>query len=602
MFLAPPKQNSIPVSTGDEESLPKRLKDFWLYYWRFDPARWRLFIVQDLLHFSRYSVSYIFVGLGIDVLAGSDATNGVPSSAWLCALAVFLVLSIGEIAHVWTAYIIRRWKPQLREKIRKDFFNYAIGHSHSYFQDNFAGAITRKVTEIAESAYRLHDHLRFSVFGSLISMTAATISLFIISPLYAVGLILYIFSVIAPILMRLNVIINRARRFSEARADVTGSVVDVLTNISSMRNFARGDYERNKHHSASQHEKAADTKRLLALIQIDNLRRLSLVLVASGMFTALIYGWGQGLVSIGDVSAITGISFALAASAWMFGYGVIMTADEIGYIDDAIRMITPEYNILDDNKAFDLSVTNGTLEFKSVDFHFPGQPVFDNLNLKIQAREKIGLMGPSGAGKSTLVSLLLRLFELQGGSIEIDGQNIARVTQDSLRANISVIPQDTSLFHRSLIDNIRYGRLDASDDEVIRAARKACAHDFIKDLPDGYNTMVGERGVKLSGGQRQRIAIARAILKDAPILILDEATSALDSESEKYIQESLTDLMEGKTVIAIAHRLSTIAHLDRLIVMQEGTIVEDGAHSDLIAQKGLYAKLWSMQSGGFLQE
>jgi ABC-type multidrug transport system fused ATPase/permease subunit len=241
-----------------------------------------------------------------------------------------------------------------------------------------------------------------------------------------------------------------------------------------------------------------------------------------------------------------------------------------------------------------------TIDLDSVDFSYEGNDVFKEFNLSILDGQKIGLVGQSGAGKSTLVSLLLRLYDIQSGTIKIDGQNISEVTQESLRRNIAVIPQDTSLFHRSLMDNIRYGNLDASDDAVIEAAKKAHAHDFIMDLPDAYDTMVGERGVKLSGGQRQRIAIARAILKDAPILILDEATSALDSESERLIQDSLRTLMDGKTVIAIAHRLSTISHLDRLIVMDKGQIIEDGTHENLLNQNGQYAKLWSMQSGGFL--
>ena len=232
----------------------------------------------------------------------------------------------------------------------------------------------------------------------------------------------------------------------------------------------------------------------------------------------------------------------------------------------------------------------------------PSEAVFESLNLNIPAGQKIGLVGTSGAGKSTLASLLLRFYDIDKGKITIAGKDIAKLTQHSLRKHIAVIPQDTALFHRSLMENIRYGNLGASDEDVIKAAKKAHAHDFIKDLPDQYQTMVGERGVKLSGGQRQRIAIARAILKDAPILILDEATSALDSESEALIQDSLSKLMKGKTVIAIAHRLSTIAKLDRLLVMQKGKIIEDGTHNELLKKKGYYARLWAMQSGGFLKE
>jgi len=255
--------------------------------------------------------------------------------------------------------------------------------------------------------------------------------------------------------------------------------------------------------------------------------------------------------------------------------------------------------------AVEIAVKDSSITLENVKFSYTDSAdrrVFDGLNLSIPACQKIGLIGPSGAGKSSLVSLIMRFYDINEGRILVGGQDIAAVTQESLRRQIAVIPQDTSLFHRSLIDNIRYGDLSATDEQVIEAAKKAYADDFIKDLPLGYNTMVGERGVRLSGGQRQRIAIARAILKNAPILVLDEATSALDSESERAIQDSLEDLMKGKTVIAIAHRLSTIRYMDRLIVMDEGRIVQDGTHDELLASGGLYARLWAMQSGGFIHD
>jgi ATP-binding cassette subfamily B protein len=257
--------------------------------------------------------------------------------------------------------------------------------------------------------------------------------------------------------------------------------------------------------------------------------------------------------------------------------------------------------ITDGEDAQALRVSQGVIRFNQVNFNYSeANPILENLDLTIAPKQKIGLIGSSGAGKTTLVKLLLRFYDVQQGSLEIDGQNIKNVTLESLRQNIAIIPQDITLFNHSVLDNIRYGRMDADDDAVIEAAKKAAAHDFIKDLPDGYNTFVGESGVKLSGGQRQRIAIARAILKNAPILILDEATSALDSESERLIQESLKELMVGKTVIAIAHRLSTINHLDRLIIMDKGQAVEDGSHDELLKKDGLYNRLWTMQSGGFI--
>ena len=314
------------------------------------------------------------------------------------------------------------------------------------------------------------------------------------------------------------------------------------------------------------------------------------ILVYMGYYC--IDGYFSKELSLGDISFIIAMMIVLISKIESLLWGITHFLAYLGQTREGVDTIYQAQTVTDKNNASTMTVKNASIDLEGVHFMYPekqDESVFDNLNLSIPAGQKIGLVGSSGAGKSTLLNLILRFYDLTGGAIKIDGQNIA------------VIPQDTSLFHRSLMDNIRYGRLDASDEEVIAAAKKAKAHEFIAKLPEGYNTLVGERGVKLSGGQRQRIAIARAILKDAPILILDEATSALDSESEKAIQESLKELMEGKTVIAIAHRLSTIAHLDRIIVLDNGDIVEDGTHEELLAKDRHYAMLWSMQSGGFLQ-
>jgi ABC-type multidrug transport system fused ATPase/permease subunit len=390
--------------------------------------------------------------------------------------------------------------------------------------------------------------------------------------------------------------------FSEERADVTGTIVDIFSNMNAMRNFARSGYENTVHAFVSADEKKADSKRILTLMQLENYRRFSLVAMGGTVMSALLIGWSNGIVSVGEMSAIMGQTFSLTGAVWMFGFGVIMSADEFGYIDDALKTLTPDHEVTDADNAEALKVSKGIITFDKVDFNYNEKPIFKALDFEIAQGQKVGLLGPSGAGKSTLISVLMRLFDIHGGAVKIDGQDIADVTQDSLRDSVAIIPQDTSLFHRPIIENIRYGRLDASDEEVMEATKKAHAHEFIMEMSEGYQTVVGERGIKLSGGQRQRVAIARAILKDAPILILDEATSALDSESERLIQDSLSHLMEGKTVIAVAHRLSTIAHLDRLLVMRDGAIIEDGDHKALSQQDGLYAKLWNMQSDGFIKE
>jgi len=589
--------NTAPAPSSP---LPRNLKDFILYYWRFDPKQWKIFLLQDAIHFSRYPIAYLLVGNCVDILTNADRSAGIPAMCWVLAAALCAVLFIGESMHIWTAFTIRKWKPRLRVKIRSDFFNYMLGHSHNYFQNNFAGALARKVTEIAESSVRLHDHVRFAIFGSLTQMISCAIALFLVSPWYGLVVLIFITTIIVPVALRLERIGMRSRAYSEVRAYVTGTVVDILTNASSMRNFSRQDYEISVHGADSEREQKADSKRILTLIQMDNYRRLSFVVIGTLMMVILLLGWHSGYVSIGEVGAVMGLTFSLTGSSWMLGGGIIMTADELSYIDDAIRMVTPPHEIRDEPTSQSLVATKAQIDFKHIYFNFGARDIFRDLNLTIEPGQKVGLLGPSGAGKSTLINILLRLYEIDGGDILIDGQNIQHITQESLRSQIALIPQDTALFHRSLRDNIRYGSLEASEAEIIEAAKKAHAHDFISELPEGYDTQVGERGIKLSGGQRQRIAIARAILKSAPILILDEATSALDSESEKLIQDSLKTLMQGKTVIAIAHRLSTIAHLDRLIVMESGQVIEDGSHQQLIDRKGLYARLWDMQSGGFI--
>jgi ABC-type multidrug transport system fused ATPase/permease subunit len=439
------------------------------------------------------------------------------------------------------------------------------------------------------------------ILSSLISMSFSTVSVFFIHPLFGTVFCLYMLVVVTPVLWRLKRIHSRSKDYANARASVTGRMVDSLGNYFYVKSFGNRDYEMRALNRAVEPEIRKGMKLARNLIQIELWRRLTIVIFGSTVTILTIYGWQAGMISVGDISAIMGMAVSVAGAIWMLGGGIVQTTDHLGYISDALRIMAKSHDVVDPTHPETLQILDGTIAFRDVCFSFDNNAVFDRLNLHIPADQRVGLLGASGAGKSTLVNLLLRFYDIDSGAITIDGQNIAEVRQDDLRQQISVIPQDTSLFHRSLMENIRYGRLDAGDEEVIEAAKKAYAHDFISELPDGYHTLVGDRGVKLSGGQRQRIAIARAILKDAPILVLDEATSALDSESEQAIQQSLVQAMEGKTVIAIAHRLSTIAHLDRLIVMDQGQIVEDGTHEDLLAKGGLYARLWRMQSGGFLQ-
>jgi len=393
---------------------------------------------------------------------------------------------------------------------------------------------------------------------------------------------------------------------SDARSKLMGRIVDGYTNITTLKLFAHTNFEQQYAREAikEQTEKAQLAGRVVTSMDVV-ITSMNGLLIVSTTGLAL-WLWTQSLITVGAIALATGLVIRIVNMSGWIMWVVTGIFENIGMVQDGLQSISQPVSVTDRDQAKPLTVARGEVRFENVDFHYGKRSgIIGGLNLNIKPGEKIGLIGPSGAGKSTLVNLLLRLYDVEGGRILIDGQNIAEVSQESLRERIGMITQDTSLLHRSIRDNLLYGKPDATDAELWEAVRKARADGFIPMLSDaegrtGFDAHVGERGVKLSGGQRQRIAIARVLLKDAPILIMDEATSALDSEVEAAIQESLETLMQGKTVIAIAHRLSTIARMDRLVVLENGKIAETGSHAELLAQGGLYARLWQHQTGGFV--
>ena len=604
-------ENSIdPFAPASKERPPANIAAF---YWHYIKPVWRPFAVLLVIGLVGSLIEVMlmaFVGNLVDLMRAASSPRAFfeENATILIVMACVALIARPAVSTMHDLVKNQMITPSVTTRIRWQTHTYVLRQSLAFFQNDFAGRIS---TRIMQTGASLRDsvvqgvdaiwYMAVHVVGALVIFWEADARL-VIPLLVWIALYALVLRFFVPRIQKLST------EASEARSWLTGRVVDSFTNILTVKLFAHAEREEAYAKEAMEvhlaRHQAANRNLTIMEFVLYTLNGALLVAVAA----LSLWLWSNGAVSMGAITvAMTLVIRIIAMSGWIL-FTVAGIFENIGVVHEGMQTIARDYEVVDREGARAIEVPKGEIRFEDVRFHYgKTKSVLDHVALTIAPGEKVGIVGRSGAGKSTLVNLLLRFYDVEAGRILIDGQDISAVKQESLRASIGLVTQDTSLLHRSVMDNILYGRPDANVKEAMAAAKRAHAHDFILGLEDlngrtGYDAHVGERGVKLSGGQRQRIAIARVLLKNAPILVLDEATSALDSEVEAAIQESLSELMAGKTVIAIAHRLSTIAAMDRLIIMDQGRIVEQGTHTELLRKGGLYASLWARQSGGFLTE
>jgi ATP-binding cassette, subfamily B, bacterial len=595
-------------SSMNARTLPNRLLPFCLHFFRqFFWGCLGLAVFSVLGRAVFASIAYATKRLTDTVLAMHDPAAEAGKLVQPFTLFVALVVArFGIDAVMWLSSYHTRYPMLVR--IKEEVFAYAQRLSSAYFESTLSGKIAHRAVLLPDQVLMLFDMMVFDFLPGAFFFLFVAAYFYVASPLFcgiAVAAIAIYFSVS---LLFGRECTRRAIANNEAKAAVTGRVVDVLTNIRNVFFFANQALEdlELKHYTGEERDRRRASYRAVVRLRcVQYLMDIAMWIVFVG---GALYAWVHRQIGAGDFVMITALTSSLLQTAYNLGQRIPEFYDQLGSARESIGTLIVPATVVDRPGAPALTVTRGGIHFERVAFAYDvparhggrqSHHVVKDFELTIPPGQRVGLVGPSGAGKTTLMGLLMRMHDVVDGSIRIDGKDIREVTQESLRQSIALIPQDTTLFHRSLLENIRYGRPGATDAEVELAARRAHAHEFIIELEQGYRTLVGERGLRLSGGQRQRIAIARAILKDAPILLLDEATSALDSHSEQIIQAAMREAMSGKTVIAIAHRLSTVMDMERLIVLDRGCIVADGSHTDLLQRGGLYAELWRKQSGGF---
>ena len=596
-----------PYSSYEESDVPPT--KLWPFLWNYSQPFKVIFLLAALMSLVVAAVEVgliYYMGRIVDLLGGDPKQVWADHGTELIIVAV-LILTLRPVLQIFDVVLLNNTiLPNFGTLIRWRAHKHVLRQSVGWFENDFAGRIANRIMQTPPAAGEVIFQVFDAISFSLAYMLGAAILLAASDPRLLVPLVIWFVMYGMLVMWTVKRVGPASQAASDARSTVTGRVVDAYSNIHSVKMFAHNDYELEYAKAAIEKTRTTFQKEMRIFTIMD------VVLVSlNGILIVGVVGWAmmlwmQGSASVGVVAAATALTLRLNSMTGWIMWALTSFFRELGVVAEGMETIAQPIKLVDAKDAKPLRLEKGRIELKGLTHHYGRETGgLDDVNLVIEPGQKIGLIGRSGAGKSTLVKLLLRFYDPESGQVLVDGQDIRQVTQDSLRMQIGMVQQESSLLHRSVRDNMLYGRPDATEAEIFAAARQAEAHEFIQDLADpegrrGYDAQVGERGVKLSGGQRQRVTLARVILKDAPILLLDEATSALDSEVEAAIQKTLYGMMEGKTVIAIAHRLSTIAQMDRILVLDGGKIVEDGDHHELLAQGGLYSEFWARQSGGFL--
>lgn len=582
-------------------------KELMGFFWKFiSRQKWTFssIFIQDCINCFDSLLWPLILRWVIDILAHNELNRALAWESLQAPIIVSICLIVFiEINSRTMGFLMARAIPKLQADIRLAMFDHVQEHSPQYFTERFAGSLANKITDMTSSVESILQQLFWPIVSSIAMSVFGALFLWFVHPLLAGILLLWIVVHLGICVMFSRTCDRYEHRHGEARSTLLGKMVDSLTNYFAVNLFYRFNYEKE---ALVPFQKAEEATNVSARRYVEKMRSVTSFFYATICFLGtngvVIYLWLHHQITTGEVAQVFGTMWNIAAIMWAVGGALPAFFQSFGIAKQAYSVMLDPQDMGDRPNAQKLNIRTGEIIFDNVSFHYGEKKLFSNKHVHIRGGEKIGLVGFTGAGKSTFINLILRFFPLHSGKILIDGQDIAAVSLESLRRHIALIPQDSVLFHRTLRENISYGKPGATEAELLAAAKLAHCDEFIRNIPFGYEAKVGERGTKLSGGEKQRIAIARAILADAPILILDEATSSLDSVTERYIQDSLEKIMQNRTTIVIAHRLSTLSRMDRILVFDKGKIVEEGTHAALLDKNGLYARMWNMQMDGFLPE